>query len=154
MDGKIREQGNRITHVRLRHYSDIPRSKLLLLSSPNTEKGRFLMKLLLVAAITCCVSVVTSLAQADTSFSGANLQALIKGKTIRFTNGGTARYRTNGKHSYSIGRRTWRGQWVVSGNKVCAHFESSSRCDRYIQVGEDIFLINRRGKRFKVNSIK
>lgn len=93
-------------------------------------------------------------ALAESYFGGAELKALIHGKTVRLQGAGTIKYRSDYSYNYRDNTGSWDGTYRFRSRSVCAQFSNGNRCDSYIKDGNSIYLENQQGARYKVRSIR
>ena len=115
-----------------------------------------LLKYPLVFATALFVATPVTSSYAATTLSGAQLKKLIVGKTVRFQRGSRATYKTDGTYRFRGNGRNNRGNWRISGNKVCITFTNVDfiRCDQYVKDGDNYSLRDANGNQFPVRSIK
>ena len=115
-----------------------------------------LLKYPLVFAAALFVATPVTSSYAATTLSGAQLKKLIVGKTVRFQRGSRATYKTDGTYRFRGNGRNDRGNWRISGNKVCITFTNVDfrRCDQYVKDGDNYSLRDANGNQFPVRSIK
>lgn len=102
-----------------------------------------------------CLSIIVlaglatpALAQ-DVQLSTAELRQLITGKTVSFSGGGRATYHADGRYVFR-GGGTFEGRYRIANNQVCVDFpQGNRRCDRYVRRGNNYYLINFSGRRYR-----
>lgn len=83
--------------------------------------------------------------------AGDELQRLVMGKNIRYSDGAIASYKTDGRYEYNNGGTASRGTWSVQGNRLCVDFDNGrNRCDQVFKEGVKMFLKNSNGTKFSL----
>jgi hypothetical protein len=91
------------------------------------------------------------------ALNDADLRALT-GKRLTFQDAaggsagsaGVAEYRAKGAYLYSFGPNNYNGKWSVEGSRICASTgRRGKRCDWVTKEGENYFLINPQGNRYR-----
>lgn len=118
----------------------------------RAKRGTLFAKVLIACALYGGLVFATDQANAAESYySGAALKQLLKGKSLRLTNGGVITYANGGRYSFVHRGRTHVGVWRIRKNDVCVTFTNGNRrCDRYVRDGRSLYFENRQGGRFKV----
>lgn len=111
--------------------------------------------LALATALLLATPTLTSTAYAASLVSGSKLKQLLNGKTTRFQSGSRAIYNADGTYRFRGGGNNSRGQWSVTGSKVCVTFTNGfRRCDQYLKDGDSYVLRDANGNEYPVRSIK
>lgn len=94
-------------------------------------------------------------APAVPTLSGAELQAFIVGKSLRYNYyGAVSTFFADGRYAYRDYEVRDGGTYAIGGDTVCINFlDGGRRCDRYAMVGPDYFRIEEGGRQTKVDGI-
>lgn len=89
------------------------------------------------------------------TLSGAELQALIVGKSLRYNYYGAAStFFADGRYGYRDYEVRDRGTYTISGDAVCITFEDGGRrCDKYALIGQDHYRIEEGGRQTKIDAV-
>jgi hypothetical protein len=112
----------------------------------------------MVLALVCAVPALAqdwALRSDDRILSFDEVQALTDGSTLTFFDGGASQYASGGAYSYTYasGESAFGRYEVAADGTVCIFYQNGfSRCDRYVEAGGRIVLLDEKGRRFPVRS--
>ncbi len=96
-------------------------------------------------------SIDWNIQSGDQHVSGDYLADLLVGNKVRYDDGGTENYRTNGKYVYKLGSSTYKAddfRFYPDGVR-CIGYPNFTRFDRYVVREGALWMIADGGSRFK-----
>lgn len=98
----------------------------------------------------------TEPARAVPALSGAALQELIVGKSLRYNYyGASSTFFGDGSYAYRDYEVRDAGTYAIAGERVCITFaDGGRRCDRYAMIGSDYYRIEEGGRQTKIDGIR
>ncbi|MFK7869663.1 MAG: hypothetical protein AB8B58_10530 [Roseobacter sp.] len=96
-----------------------------------------------------------ALRSGDRELSRAEIVELTTDSTLTFYDDGQSQYATDGAYSYTYasGESAFGRYEVEADGTVCVYYPNGfSRCDRYVDAGARIVLLDERGQRFPLKA--
>lgn len=112
----------------------------------------FLLSLSLASAV---AAEEWALRSGDRELSRAEIVALTTNSTLVFFDDGQSQYARDGAYSYTYasGESAFGRYEVEPDGTVCVYYRNGfSRCDRYVEAGARIVLLDQRGQRFPLKA--